>query len=211
MAEKKHESFFWYLGKLLSFVCSYSIKKMFTKMKYRLYTGWISGQFQQIGTRTVIEGNLFLIGGKYITFGKKVRIGTRGVLTAFDKYKSQRFSPTIAIGDRVSIGGDCHISAIDRIEIANDVLFGEKVTITDHAHGESILEMLPIPPIARPLHTSGPVIIEENVWVGDKVTILPNVRIGRNSIIGANAVVTKDIPANSIVGGIPARVIREIR
>lgn len=180
-------------------------------MKCRLYTGWISGQFQHIGKRTVIESNLFLVGGRYITIGTKARIGTRGVLTAFDKYKTQRFTPVIAIGDRVSIGGDCHISAIDRIEIADDVLFGEKVTITDHAHGESTLSMFSIPPIARPLYTAGPVFIEENVWVGDKVTILPNVRIGRNSIIGSNAVVTKDIPANCVAGGVPARVIREIK
>lgn len=180
-------------------------------MKYRLYTGWISGQFKQIGTRTVIESNLFLIGGKYITLGNKVRIGPRGVLTAFDKYKSQRFTPNITLGNYVSFGEECNISAIDKIQIADHVLFGKKVTITDHAHGESVLAMLDIPPIDRPLHSSGPVFIDENVWVGDKVTILPNVHIGRNAIIGSNAVVTKDIPANCIAGGVPARVIREVK
>ena len=51
-------------------------------------------------------------------------------------------------------------------------------------------------------------IIEDNVWIGEGVVIMPNVRIGRNAIVGANAVVTKDVPADCVVGGIPARVIR---
>lgn len=211
MAEKKHESFFWYAGRLISFIYCNPIRKMFVKTKGRIYTGWVSSQFKQVGTRTAIGANLTLIGGKYITLGKKTHIGPRGILTAFDKYGSQRFTPSITIGDYVSIGEDCHITAINKIEIADHVLFGKKVTITDNSHGESTSAMLNIPPIDRPLYTAGPVIIEENVWVGDKVTILPNVRIGKNSIVGSNAVVTKDIPANCIVGGIPAKVIREIK
>ena len=52
--------------------------------------------------------------------------------------------------------------------------------------------------------------IEDNVWIGDKVTILANVKIGHNSIIGANSVVTKDIPPYTVVGGIPAKVIQKL-
>jgi acetyltransferase-like isoleucine patch superfamily enzyme len=54
-------------------------------------------------------------------------------------------------------------------------------------------------------------VIEDNVWIGDKATILANVRIGRCSIVGANAVVTKDVPPYCIVGGNPARIIRKIK
>lgn len=210
MANKKHESIFWYIGKVLSPIYPYKIKNKTTKMKSKFYTGWISGQFRKVGKRTYIERTLTLTGGKYITLGNSVHIGARGILTAFDKYKSQRFTPSITIGNDVCIGEDSHITAINKIEIADHVLFGKKVTITDNAHGENIINMLSIPPIDRPLHTSGAIIIEENVWVGDKVTILPNVHIGKNAIIGSNAVVTKDIPANSIAGGIPAKVIRKI-
>jgi len=69
---------------------------------------------------------------------------------------------------------------------------------------------LSIPPKNRTLYSSGPVIIEDCVWIGDKVTILPNVRIGKNTIIGANSVVVKDIPGNCVAGGIPAKVIKII-
>ena len=62
----------------------------------------------------------------------------------------------------------------------------------------------------RPMYSKGPVVIEDNVWIGEMVCILPNVRIGKGSIIGANAVVTKDVPANALVGGNPARVIKII-
>ena len=65
-------------------------------------------------------------------------------------------------------------------------------------------------PSLRKLYSKGPVIIEDNVWIGEGVAILPNVIIGENSIIGANAVVTKDIPRNSVVGGNPAKIIRTL-
>jgi acetyltransferase-like isoleucine patch superfamily enzyme len=64
------------------------------------------------------------------------------------------------------------------------------------------------PPINRPLISKGPVIIEDNVWIGEGVCITPNVRIGKNAIVGANAVVTKDVPPNTVVAGVPARVIK---
>lgn len=67
-----------------------------------------------------------------------------------------------------------------------------------------------IPPKNRIIVSKGPVIIEDNVWIGDKATILPNVRIGFGSIIAANSVVTRDIPPFSIVAGAPARVVKRL-
>jgi acetyltransferase-like isoleucine patch superfamily enzyme len=87
---------------------------------------------------------------------------------------------------------------------------GKKITITDNAHGKSEPEYLSIPPTKRKLHSKGPVIIEDGVWIGDKVTILSGIRIGENSIIGANSLVTKDIDANCVFGGIPAKLIKRI-
>ena len=60
------------------------------------------------------------------------------------------------------------------------------------------------------MYSKGPVIIEENVWIGDKVTILPGVTVGQGAVIAANSVVSKDVPAFSVVGGIPAKVIKNI-
>ena len=80
--------------------------------------------------------------------------------------------------------------------------------ISDNSHGEANKELLNIAPKCRPLFTSGPVIIEDNVWIGEGAMIMPNVHIGKGSIIAANSVVTKDIPPYSIAAGVPAKVIR---
>jgi acetyltransferase-like isoleucine patch superfamily enzyme len=82
---------------------------------------------------------------------------------------------------------------------------------TDHFHGEISLKALSLAPALRQLYSKGPVIIEDNVWIGEGAVIMPNVRIGKNAIVGANAVVTKDVPADCVVGGVPARVIRYLR
>ena len=79
--------------------------------------------------------------------------------------------------------------------------------ITDNAHGLFTEEDLSVPPRRRALVSKGPVIIEDNVWIGDKASVLPGVRIGKGSIIGANAVVTKDVPPHCMAVGNPVRII----
>jgi len=204
-------TFLFYAAKLFSYLYSYGEYRSFVRVMNRLYSAWISREFRSFGHDSVVQRRLYLVGGKYISVGNKACIGARGVLTAWDKYGFRKYTPVIKIGDRVSIGDDCHITAINSIEIGDDVLTGKKITITDNSHGETSVESLLLPPTDRPLHSRGPVVIECGVWIGDKVTILPNVRVGRNSVIGANSVVTKDVPANSVVGGIPAKVIKLIQ
>lgn len=67
-----------------------------------------------------------------------------------------------------------------------------------------------IAPNKRPLVSKGTVVIEDNVWIGEMVCIMPGIRIGKSSIIGANAVVTKDVPSYCVVGGNPAKVIKNL-
>ena len=176
----------------------------------KLHTLWISVEFKSIGENSSICYPIVLKGGKYITIGNQTGLGKRGTLTAWDSYTCDSFIPEISIGNNTSIGEDYHITAINKIQIGNNVLMGKKITITDNAHGKADLESISYPPAKRTLDTKGPVIIEDGVWIGDKVTILPNVTIGKNSIIGANALVTKDIPANCVAGGVPALVIKRI-
>ena len=75
----------------------------------------------------------------------------------------------------------------------------------------STKENAEIAPLSREIHSNGPIHIGENVWIGDKVTILPNVTIGKGCIIAANAVVTKSIPEFSVVAGVPAKIIKTIK
>jgi acetyltransferase-like isoleucine patch superfamily enzyme len=113
----------------------------------------------------------------------------------------------LIIGDNVQINDSCHIAALSSISIGNNVLIASQVFISDHDHGGlSHLELL-VPPKDRPLVFAA-VVIEDDVWIGEKVVILKGVCIGRGAVIGAGAVVTHDIPAYSVAVGVPARVIR---
>lgn len=161
-----------------------------------------------------MKGHIFLpkmlLGEKYISIGKGTTIGKDVILTAWDIYENVHFSPSIEIGENCTIGEHAHITACHKIKIGNNLLTGRYVYISDNAHGKSNKEELEIPPIKRKLHVKGPVIIEDNVWIGERVCILSGVHIGKGAIIAANAVVTHDVPAGCIVGGIPARIIKKI-
>ena len=85
------------------------------------------------------------------------------------------------------------------------------MTVTDNSHGVTTIDDLSKAPHMRKVISKGEVVIEENVWIGDKATILPGVHIGKGAVVGANAVVTKDVPPFSVVGGIPARVLHRVK
>lgn len=108
------------------------------------------------------------------------------------------------------MGEHTQISAAMEVRIGNGVLTGRYVYISDNNHGKSDYDSLCLQPGKRDLYIKGPVIIGNNVWIGDKVSILSGVTIGDGTIIGCNAVVTKDIPPYSVVAGVPARVIRKV-
>ncbi len=129
-------------------------------------------------------------------------------IECIDNYRGERFNPTLIIGDNVSINAYSHIACINKINIGNNVLIGSNVLITDHSHGK--LERSDIPFVDRHLISKGPVIIEDNVWIGEHACIMPGTTIGTGSIVAANAVVTKDVPPYSLVGGVPAKVIKSI-
>ncbi len=166
--------------------------------------------FKSAGISIKIGSGISLIGAQYISFGDNVYIGKNMVLTAWDKHGNQTFTPEIVIGNNTQIGRDCHITAIDSIKIGDNVLMGMKITITDNSHGKAEFIDLKSSPSERHLYSRGEVVVGNSVWIGDKATILPGVKIGENSIIGANSVVTKDVPRNCVVVGNPARIIKNI-
>lgn len=119
---------------------------------------------------------------------------------------------TLFFGENVQMNDYVHITAMEKVVIGNNVLLASKIYISDCSHGsysgdahDSSPESIPI---KRPLF-SKPVIIEDNVWLGEFVSILSGVTIGKGSIIGANSVVSKSIPANVIAVGSPAKPIKK--
>jgi len=177
--------------------------------RYLLYTLWIQNEFQSHGRNIFISGSLFLLGGKHICIGNNTGLGRQGVLTAWEEGPNgQKLNPSIKIGDHCWIGDHFHITAINSIDIGDGVLTGHQITITDNSHGNTDFESMKIQPTKRSIVSKGPVVICNNVWIGDKATILSGVTIGEGAVVAANAVVTKDVPAFAVVGGNPARVIK---
>ena len=152
--------------------------------------------------------------GKDVTFqnpdsihlGSGVGIGKYSCFLPIKHFAGKDYNPIIKIGNGCWIGIRNSFAAIDRVEIGNDVLFAGYVHITDHSHG---YEDINSPMHKQPLISKGPVVIEDQCWLGFGCEILSGVHIGRHSIVGARAVVTKDVPAFSIVAGNPARIIKQ--
>lgn len=110
----------------------------------------------------------------------------------------------LVIGDRCVIGLRCGIVAHESIEIGDDVWFGQDVYVTDANHGFEDLDI----PIGQQLGPHQPVAIGPGSWIGHGAVILPGARIGRHVIVAAGSVVRGEVPDYSIVGGVPAKVIR---
>ena len=146
---------------------------------------------------------------KWISIGNGFTSGVGCRLeTHPDKIKALK--KLIIIGDNVEINDYVHINASEKVEIGKNVLIASKVYISDTNHGNysGIIQDSPLTIPNKRILSTKPVIIEDNVWIGESVSIMPGIRIGKGSIIGANSVVTKSIPEFSIAVGIPAIVIK---
>ena len=184
--------------------------RLFEYARNRIYSNILRRGFCATGETFRIDYPANILGERFITIGNNFSSFPRLRLEAYDRHLDNTYSPSIIFGDNVSINFDCHIGCVNRIVIGNNVLMASKIFITDHMHGEISAEALKTPPSLRKIISKGPVIIEDNVWIGEGVAIMPNVTIGKNSIIGANSVVTKTIPPNSVAAGIPARIIKTL-
>ena len=111
---------------------------------------------------------------------------------------------TVSIGAKTVLGQECTISSFQHVSIGRECVIADRVMLIDFDHGTVEVE--------RPIRLQGiykrDVRVGNNVWVGYGACILRGVTVGDNAVIGTNAVVTKDVPANAVVGGVPARLIR---
>lgn len=158
-----------------------------------------SNKFKKYGDISLSCGCI-ITAPQNISIGNKVAIMHNCCLYAHN-------NGLLTIGDRVGINHNVMLGASDdgEIHIGNDVLIGPNVVIraSNHQYLQKNI------PINKQGHTGGKITIEDDVWIGANVVILPNVTIGKGSVIGAGSIVNKDIPSYSLAGGVPARVIKE--
>ena len=154
--------------------------------------------------RLQTDGICFICPGVQFEIGKhaKLHIG-RWAWVGHDS-KLRVHEGEVRIGAKTVIGQECTISAFQHVSIGRECIVADRVMLIDFDHGMVEVE--------RPIRLQGiykrDVRVGHNVWIGYGACVLRGVTVGDNSVIGTSAVVTKEVPANAIVGGVPARVIR---
>ena len=177
-------------------------------IKRAVVSSRLRNHFQKFRSSSLLATVVNLLSAQHISIGDHSSIMRHCVL---ETCPNAGLNPQLKIGDNVSLGEYSHITCARKVIIGNGVLTGRFVLITDNSHGSSLTEEIAIPPLVRPVHSKGAIIIGDKVWIGDKATILPNVTIGEGAIVAANAVVTKDVPAYAVVAGCPAKVVKMIK
>jgi lipopolysaccharide O-acetyltransferase len=162
-----------------------------------------------IKSARLIRFPLDIRGKSHIDFGKNITVG-KGC--RFEAYPYLKRGKILNFGEDIEINDYVHITAVNKVSIGNNVLMASKIYISDTNHGSYKGDEYDSTPdsIARRRSVIGiPVTIEDNVWLGESVSVLSGVTIGTCSIIGANSVVTKNIPPYTIAAGNPARPIKK--
>ena len=177
-----------------------NLTSIYKRLKTLLFYSW---RFYHFPLRSIIEKPDMLTNPKGISIGNNVYIRKGSRLEAIGEISN---NPKIIIGDGTSIHLYFHCGAAESVIIGKNVLIAGRVYISDHDHE---FDHPTLPPCESGLITS-PVIIEDEVWIGEGAVILKGVTIGKRAVIGANAVVTKDVAPYTVVGGVPAKLIKKI-
>lgn len=152
----------------------------------------------------------YIRGKKKFKFGEGLTTGYNCRFEMFGEYDGE--NKKIIIGKNCKIGDYVHIAAGEKVTIGDNCLFASKIYVSDISHGDysdrKTASNPDIPPDERVLVVK-PVVIGNNVWLGDNVSVLPGVVIGNGCVIGANAVVNSSIPDNCIAVGVPAKIIKK--
>ncbi|MEA2397988.1 MAG: hypothetical protein QOK25_1544 [Thermoleophilaceae bacterium] len=156
------------------------------------------------GRRLRTDGLAFIGPGVTLQIGRGARIELGRWSWIGHGTKIRSHEGVVSIGAKTVLGQECTISAYQHVSIGRECVVADRVMLIDFDHG--VVE------VDRPIRLQGiykrDVRVGNNVWIGYGACILRGVTIGDNAIIGTSAVVTRDVPANAVVTGIPARVIR---
>jgi acetyltransferase-like isoleucine patch superfamily enzyme len=183
----------------------YLIKRCYKIINQWYVQRFIAPQFDSLGSiPEVAHPRSLVIFGRNIHLGKYAQIiCASDNCVRFTSWPSKQADAEIIIGDYCLISPGVRISAAKSIRIGDNCMLAANVTISDSDwHG--IYNRI------RPFRCTKSVMIENNVWLGERVIVNKGVTIGENSVVGAGSVVTKNIPANSVAAGNPARIIKTI-
>ena len=178
-------------------ILNYSFGEIAAKAKNYLLGSYYSLRFDEAGWVQSVGRIVVRKTNGYIKVGK-ILLWPGVVISIMGR--SQDEKGVLEIGDYSTIGDRTEFHIAEKISLGKHVIIGWDCVIMDHPYHKLN---------GKPERIM-PVIIEDNVWVACRAIILPGVRIKSNSVVAAGAVVTKDVPSNCIVGGNPARVIKEI-
>ncbi|HEV2074827.1 MAG TPA: acyltransferase [Thermoleophilaceae bacterium] len=190
------------LGTLLRFMAA---NGMLTPRYARLVLGLLRRRFlSTYGHRLVLDGLAFVASSATIQIGREGRVELGRWSWIGHGTKIRCHEGVVSIGSKSVLGQECTISAYRHVSIGRECVIADRVMLIDFDHGAVEVE--------RPIRLQGiykrDVRVGNNVWLGYGACILRGVTIGDNAIVGASAVVTRDVPANAVVGGVPARLIR---
>ena len=175
------------------------VNRHYARLLARL--GWLKLRY---GKRLQTDGPCFICPGVKLEIGKHavLRMGRWSWIGHGSKIRVHEGE--VSIGSKSVMGQECTISAYQHVSIGHECIIADRVMLIDFDHG--VVE------IERPIRLQGiykrDVRVGSNVWIGYGACILRGVTVGDNAVIGTSAVVTKDVPDNGVVGGIPAKLIR---
>jgi len=161
---------------------------------------WYLRRVDALGPRPRVWGRPAVHNWGAMSFGTRLRLVSTVATTELAAAPGGK----LEIGDNVFINYGCSIAANERVRIGSDCSLGTYVIVMDNDfHQTDPRRRQETPP-------SAPVVLEDNVWLGARAIVLKGVTVGRDSVIGAGAVVTRDVPPGCLAAGVPARVVRRL-
>ena len=181
--------------------CAAASHRLYVRARDKAFSLAVGGSFAAFGPRSVIQLPVRLVGERAIAVGSGVFVGAGSWIQVL----GEPAGIVIEIGDGASMAGYCVLSAASGIRIGENVSFARGVYVSDVAHEYDD----PSRPILEQGTTDArPVEIGDSAWLGENVTLLPGVRIGKGAVVSANSVVANDVPDYTLVAGAPARALR---
>jgi acetyltransferase-like isoleucine patch superfamily enzyme len=156
------------------------------------------------GWRWETEGPVFFGKGLQLQIAKGAKVRFGRFCWIGDGTKIRSHEGVVDIGAKTVFGQECTVSSYKHVRIGEQCVIADRAMFIDFDHGAVEVD--------RPIRQQGiymrEVVVGSNVWIGYNACFLRGVRVGDNAIVGTNSVVTKDVPANAVVGGVPARTLR---